>query len=108
MDACPTPQAADPCVIVIFGASGDLTKRKLIPSLYNLGSYHLLPAHFSIIGVARRPLWMTFSEISSAKISPNLVRSQSIPISGANSRSASHIVRVHSITLRLTKSWQTL
>ena len=31
-------------------------KRKLIPSLYNLGSYHLLPAHFSIIGVARRPL----------------------------------------------------
>ena len=56
MDAFPTPQAADPCVIVIFGASGDLTKRKLIPSLYNLGSYHLLPAHFSIIGVARRPL----------------------------------------------------
>ena len=34
---------------------------------------------------------MTFSEISSAKISPNLVRSQSIPISGANSRSASRI-----------------
>ena len=33
-----------------------LTKRKLIPSLYNLGSYLLLPAHFSIIGVARRPL----------------------------------------------------
>ena len=56
MDAFPTPQAADPCAIVIFGASGDLTKRKLIPSLYNLGSYHLLPAHFSIIGVARRPL----------------------------------------------------
>src|SRR5260370_36147043 len=56
MDAFPTPQAADPCAIVIFGASGDLTKRKLIPSLYNLGSYHLLPANFSIIGVARRPL----------------------------------------------------
>src|ERR1700724_3685831 len=56
MDAFPTPPAADPCAIVIFGASGDLTKRKLIPSLYNLGSYHLLPAHFSIIGVARRPL----------------------------------------------------
>ena len=56
MDPCATPQAADPCAIVIFGASGDLTKRKLIPSLYNLGSYHLLPAHFSIIGVARRPL----------------------------------------------------
>jgi glucose-6-phosphate 1-dehydrogenase len=56
MEACPTPQAADPCAIVIFGASGDLTKRKLLPSLYNHGSYYLLPAHFSIIGVARRPL----------------------------------------------------
>jgi len=56
MDACPIPQAAEPCAIVIFGASGDLTKRKLLPSLYNLGSYHLLPAHFNIIGVARRPL----------------------------------------------------
>jgi hypothetical protein len=56
IEACPTPQAADPCAIVIFGASGDLTKRKLLLSLYNLGSYHLLPAHFSIIGVTRRPL----------------------------------------------------
>ena len=56
MDACPIPQLAEPCAIVIFGASGDLTKRKLLPSLYNLGSYHLLPAHFSIVGVARRPL----------------------------------------------------
>ena len=56
MDACPIPQLAEPCAIVIFGASGDLTKRKFLPSLYNLGSYHLLPAHFSIVGVARRPL----------------------------------------------------
>jgi glucose-6-phosphate 1-dehydrogenase len=56
MDACPIPQAAEPCALVIFGASGDLTKRKLVPSLYNLASYHLLPANFSIIGVARRPL----------------------------------------------------
>src|ERR1700726_3482982 len=54
--ACAIPQAVVPCALVIFGASGDLTKRKLIPSLYNLGSYHLLPADFSIIGVARRPL----------------------------------------------------
>ena len=52
------------------------------------------------------PFRMRSSEISSAKISPNLVRSQSIPISGANSGSASRIVRVNSIILRLTKSWQ--
>jgi glucose-6-phosphate 1-dehydrogenase len=54
MNHCqPTPRAGDPCAIVIFGASGDLTKRKLIPSLYNLSSYGLLPTKFSIVGVAR-------------------------------------------------------
>jgi len=42
----------DPCTIVIFGASGDLTKRKLLPALYNLKGYKLLPASFSVIGVA--------------------------------------------------------
>lgn len=45
----------DPCAIVIFGASGDLTKRKLIPSLYNLAVDGLLAENFSIVGVARRP-----------------------------------------------------
>jgi len=55
MDVCqPTPRAGDPCAIVIFGASGDLTKRKLIPALYNLTSYALLPDKFSIIGVGRQ------------------------------------------------------
>jgi glucose-6-phosphate 1-dehydrogenase len=39
--------------MVIFGASGDLTKRKLIPALYNLSTHGLLPEHFSIIGVSR-------------------------------------------------------
>ncbi len=45
---------ARPCVVVIFGATGDLTHRKLIPALYNLGVDGLLPAHFSLIGFARR------------------------------------------------------
>ncbi|MEM7758863.1 MAG: glucose-6-phosphate dehydrogenase [Cyanobacteria bacterium P01_A01_bin.40] len=44
---------ADPCIIVIFGASGDLTKRKLIPALYNLASSNLLPDEFAVVGVAR-------------------------------------------------------
>lgn len=44
---------ADPCIIVIFGASGDLTKRKLIPALYNLASNNLLPEEFAVVGVAR-------------------------------------------------------
>ena len=51
----PIPQASKPCAIVIFGASGDLTKRKLIPSLYNLLTYGLLPRNFAVIGVAKTP-----------------------------------------------------
>lgn len=42
-----------PCILVIFGAAGDLTKRKLIPALYNLRKNDLLPDNFAIIGVAR-------------------------------------------------------
>lgn len=47
-------QPGDPCIFVIFGASGDLTKRKLLPSLYNLKHHGLLPKKFCVIGVARR------------------------------------------------------
>jgi len=43
----------DPCVMVIFGASGDLTRRKLIPALYNLGKNQLLSQEFAVIGVAK-------------------------------------------------------
>ncbi len=46
----------DPVIMVIFGASGDLTKRKLLPALFHLRQNDLLPANFSIVGVARRPL----------------------------------------------------
>src|SRR5437588_1275102 len=42
-----------PCIMVIFGAAGDLTKRKLVPALYNLRESGLLPENFAIIGVAR-------------------------------------------------------
>jgi glucose-6-phosphate 1-dehydrogenase len=44
---------ADPCVMVIFGASGDLTKRKLLPALYNLAKDNLLSKEFAFIGFAR-------------------------------------------------------
>jgi glucose-6-phosphate 1-dehydrogenase len=46
-------RSADPCAIVIFGASGDLTRRKLFPALYSLALRRLLPEHFGVIGVAR-------------------------------------------------------
>src|SRR3954453_20774923 len=43
----------DPCALVIFGASGDLTKRKLFPALYSLALRGLLPERFGVVGVAR-------------------------------------------------------
>jgi glucose-6-phosphate 1-dehydrogenase len=41
------------CALVIFGASGDLTQRKLFPALYSLAFRHLLPHNFAVVGVAR-------------------------------------------------------
>jgi glucose-6-phosphate 1-dehydrogenase len=46
-------RTAEPCIVVIFGASGDLTKRKLVPALYRLMQERLLPAEFAIVGLAR-------------------------------------------------------
>jgi len=43
----------DPCVMVIFGASGDLTRRKMIPALYNLAKNQLLSQEFAVVGVAK-------------------------------------------------------
>jgi len=46
-------KVGEPCVMVIFGAAGDLTRRKLIPALYNLAKSELLSREFAVIGVAR-------------------------------------------------------
>jgi glucose-6-phosphate 1-dehydrogenase len=46
----------DPCVMVIFGATGDLTKRKLFPALYNLAKEGFLPKNFAIVGVGRQEM----------------------------------------------------
>jgi glucose-6-phosphate 1-dehydrogenase len=79
----------DPCILVIFGASGDLTKRKLLPALYHLEQSDLLPAEFAVVGVARRPLEKTFAadmqdgiisgggvEASEAKLAPFIEKVQ--------------------------------
>ena len=47
-----TARPADPCVMVIFGAGGDLTSRKLIPALYNLAKADLLSREFAIVGIS--------------------------------------------------------
>jgi glucose-6-phosphate 1-dehydrogenase len=45
---------SSPCIMVVFGASGDLTKRKLLPALYNLAAQKLLPEEFAVVGFGRR------------------------------------------------------
>jgi glucose-6-phosphate 1-dehydrogenase len=49
-----TRKLVDPCTVVIFGASGDLTARKLIPALYHLFAEKALPNPFRVVGFARR------------------------------------------------------
>ena len=46
---------APPCAVVVFGATGDLTRRKLLPALYNLSVSGHLPPQFAVVGCARRP-----------------------------------------------------
>jgi glucose-6-phosphate 1-dehydrogenase len=53
--ATTSARQADPCSFVVFGASGDLTHRLLVPALYNLAASGLLPEAFALIGVARSP-----------------------------------------------------
>ena len=59
MGSSVTPRSTElrpspPCTIVIFGAAGDLTKRKLLPALYNLKASGLLPPQLAIVGVTRK------------------------------------------------------
>ncbi|UJS16251.1 MAG: glucose-6-phosphate dehydrogenase [Candidatus Jettenia sp.] len=52
----PLGRISNPCIMVIFGASGDLAKRKLIPALYNLARERLLSKEFAVVGFARRKM----------------------------------------------------
>ena len=60
-------RAADPCIMVIFGAAGDLTRRKLIPALFELAACQSLARRFSIVGFAR-------SEMSDAAFQDSVAR----------------------------------
>ena len=52
--ALPRTRVPDPCAVVLFGATGDLTHRKLVPALYNLARGGNLPSEYAIVGFARR------------------------------------------------------
>ena len=63
VQASRTPEhVPGPTSVVIFGASGDLTKRKLLPALFHLEQAGLLPAEFAVTGVARRPMAGEFAK----------------------------------------------
>ncbi len=50
------PRPAGPCTVVIFGSTGDLAKRKLLPALFNLARRGVLPDRFKVVGVGRHPM----------------------------------------------------
>ncbi|MDQ2747195.1 MAG: glucose-6-phosphate dehydrogenase [Acidobacteriota bacterium] len=65
-----THKQADACTMIIFGATGDLTKRKLFPALYNLAKQNFLPDSFAVVGVGRQEM---SSEEFQAKIKADLI-----------------------------------
>jgi glucose-6-phosphate 1-dehydrogenase len=75
-------RGADSCVMVIFGASGDLTQRKLVPALLNLAAAKLLPEQFAIIGFAnvqqstesyRQSLTEAIKNFASCPVTPEML-----------------------------------
>ena len=53
MERAPAPE---PCTLVIFGGSGDLARRKLIPAVYNLYLDEVLPSNYAVLGIGREKL----------------------------------------------------
>src|SRR5260370_17315563 len=49
-------QAAEPCAIILFGASGDLARRKVVPALYDIAAHDGLAERYAIVGFARTPM----------------------------------------------------
>jgi glucose-6-phosphate 1-dehydrogenase len=72
-----------PQCIVIFGASGDLTHRKLVPALFELFRQRRLPSEFAVLGCARRP-WSD-EEFRSRMAASLAVKSKTIPRPGSSS-----------------------
>jgi glucose-6-phosphate 1-dehydrogenase len=79
--AQPRPRRPDPCAFVIFGAGGDLTKRLLVPALYNLAAAELLPEAFAVIGISReqfpdeafrRAIGESLREFATGPVAPQL------------------------------------
>jgi glucose-6-phosphate 1-dehydrogenase len=48
------PRVPEPCALVVFGITGDLARKKLLPAVYDLANRGLLPTNFALLGFARR------------------------------------------------------
>ena len=59
------PRVPEPCALVVFGITGDLARKKLLPAVYDLANRGLLPTNFALLGFARRD-WedQDFAELS--------------------------------------------
>ncbi len=77
----PIGRPSDPCIMVIFGGAGDLTRRKLFPALYNLAKNQLLSREFAVIGVAhsdmstedfRKKVTASMKEFATEQVDPDL------------------------------------
>src|SRR5437868_12546727 len=87
------PRTPDPAAMVIFGASGDLTARKLMPALYNLALNRYLPSGFSVIGVADTALSEAEYKANMAEAVRKFSRTQ--PVDHAVWQSVAEIGRAH-------------
>ena len=61
---------AEPCAVVLFGASGDLAKRKVIPAMFDLATHNSLGSRYVIVGFARTPMSERSEEHTSELQSP--------------------------------------
>ena len=96
---------AEPCTVVIFGATGDLTNRKLIPALYNVAAEGDLPPQFKVVGFARRDksdeVFRTELEEGNRKTAAAATTTNC----GPAFPKASTITAVNSVIWRDTKPW---
>src|ERR1035437_8379345 len=85
----------DPCAFVLFGATGDLAHRKVIPAIYQLWRTNLLPAEFSLVAVARRPYT---NESFTAEIRASLEKySRAQPIDEAARAEMAKLIAYHQL-----------
>ena len=69
------PRVPEPCALVVFGITGDLARKKLLPAIYDLANRGLLPTNFALLGFARRD-WAASRAIDSKSPSPQSRRAK--------------------------------